>query len=76
MGLAKPKLLLIITHSLLYFLLAAEGQWITNLPAPPSDALNDWHWRNPLPQGNSLFGITYGNGTFIAVGLWGDPDIC
>ncbi|MBI4595493.1 MAG: hypothetical protein HY730_03840, partial [Candidatus Tectomicrobia bacterium] len=28
----------------------------------------DWHWRNPLPQGNSLFGITYGDGAFVAVG--------
>ena len=27
-----------------------------------------WQWRNPLPQGNDLSDVTYGNGTFIAVG--------
>ena len=27
-----------------------------------------WNWRNPLPQGNSLSSITYGNGIFVAVG--------
>ena len=30
--------------------------------------LDVWHWRNPLPQGNDLYGITYGNGLFVAVG--------
>ena len=34
----------------------------------PSDPLNNWHWRNPLPQGNTLNGVTYGNGIFVAVG--------
>src|SRR5512136_2088465 len=33
-----------------------------------SDPLDNWHWRNPLPQGNTLQGVTYGNGTFVAVG--------
>src|SRR5208337_1515835 len=36
--------------------------------AMPSDPLNNWHWRNPLPQGNPLNGVTHGNGTFIALG--------
>ncbi len=31
----------------------------------------NWHWRNPLPQGNTLAGVTYGNGTFVAVGFPG-----
>lgn len=30
-----------------------------------------WQWRNPLPQGNSLIGVAYGNGTFVAVGSGG-----
>jgi len=29
---------------------------------------NNWHWRNPLPQGNDLRAGTYGNGTTILVG--------
>lgn len=33
-----------------------------------ADPLDNWHWRNPLPQGNDLYGITYGNNMFIAVG--------
>jgi len=33
-----------------------------------ADPLDNWHWRNPLPQGNSLSGVSYGNGTFVAVG--------
>src|SRR2546425_860007 len=28
-------------------------------------------WRNPLPQGNQLNGITYGRGVFVAVGSTG-----
>ena len=32
------------------------------------DALDNWHWRNPLPQGNTLRGVTYGHGVFAAVG--------
>ena len=33
-----------------------------------ADPLDNWHWRNPLPQGNTLEAIAYGNGTFVAVG--------
>ncbi|MFH1702230.1 MAG: fibronectin type III domain-containing protein [Nitrospirota bacterium] len=36
-----------------------------------ADLLDNWHWRNPLPQGNPLNGITYGQNTFIAVGDMG-----
>lgn len=34
----------------------------------PSDA---WGWRNPLPQGNYLYGIAWGNNQFVAVGVAG-----
>jgi len=34
----------------------------------PSAALETWHWRTPLPQGDNLSAITYGNGLFVAVG--------
>ncbi len=30
--------------------------------------LDTWTWRNPLPTGNDLNGIAYGNGEFVAVG--------
>jgi hypothetical protein len=33
-----------------------------------ADPLDNWHLRNPLPQGNDLRGVTYGSGTFVAVG--------
>jgi hypothetical protein len=33
-----------------------------------ADPLDAWSWRNPLPQGNPLFAVTYGNGRFVAVG--------
>src|SRR5439155_9986335 len=33
-----------------------------------ADPLDVWQWRNPLPQGNALRGIAYGNGTVVAVG--------
>jgi hypothetical protein len=33
--------------------------------------LDVWHWRNPLPQGNSLNAIAYGNGLYVAVGAAG-----
>jgi len=33
-----------------------------------SEALDQWYWRNPSPNGNDLNGVAYGNGTFVAVG--------
>jgi len=32
------------------------------------DTLDRWSWRHPLPQGNDLRDIAYGNGRFVAVG--------
>src|SRR5436190_19327440 len=36
-----------------------------------ANPLDDWHWQNPRPQGNSLFGVGFGAGRFIAVGTSG-----
>src|SRR2546422_4015164 len=36
-----------------------------------SEPLDEWHWRNPLPQGNSLSSVAYGSGTFVAIGSYG-----
>lgn len=39
-----------------------------------ADALGNWHWRNPLPNGNpqagphTLYGVTFANGIFVGVG--------
>jgi uncharacterized repeat protein (TIGR02543 family) len=33
-----------------------------------ADPLDNWHWRNGLPQGNPLRDVAYGNGTFVSVG--------
>ena len=33
-----------------------------------ADPLDTWTWRNPLPTGNNLSAVTYGNGHFVAVG--------
>jgi trimeric autotransporter adhesin len=31
----------------------------------------NWIWRNPLPSGNNISCITYGNDQFVAVGDYG-----
>ncbi|QYR23341.1 hypothetical protein KZ483_10735 [Paenibacillus sp. sptzw28] len=36
-----------------------------------ADVLDEWHPRNPLPAGYDLSAVTYGNGTFVAVGSRG-----
>ncbi len=36
-----------------------------------ADPLDNWYWRNPLPQGNDLGRIIYANGIFVAVGACG-----
>jgi len=36
-----------------------------------ADSLDQWTWRNPLPQGNDLSDVCYGNGKFVAVGISG-----
>ena len=36
-----------------------------------ADALDQWYRRNPLPTADALNGVTYGNNSFVAVGLGG-----
>jgi hypothetical protein len=43
-----------------------------------ADPLNNWHWRNPLPNGNPvvigtniLYGVIFTNGTFFGIGANG-----
>ena len=44
---------------------------ITGVRVSGSDLLDQWYWRNPIPDGNDLNGVAYGNGTFVAVGTGG-----
>ena len=46
---------------------ASAGPLSVNI-SPSADPLDNWHLRNPLPQGNTLRGVTYGNGIFVAAG--------
>src|SRR5213596_722874 len=36
-----------------------------------ADPLDQWYRRNPLPTADVLNGVTYGNNSFVAVGLGG-----
>jgi hypothetical protein len=40
--------------------------WAQNALA--ADCGANWVWRNPLPQGNSLYSVAWGDGRFVAVG--------
>ena len=64
------------THAGAYTVVASNGVGaVTSLVATLTLArrgpLDDWRWRNPLPQGDHLRGVTCANGRFIAVGLSG-----
>ena len=37
-----------------------------------ADSLDNWNWRNPLPQGNNIHSVTFGNNTFVEVGEYGE----
>lgn len=72
-----------VSHVLQYRLLrGGKSLYLTSvclllcwlLPAPTQaqqDYLDDWKWRNPLPQGNLLSAVAHGNSTFVAVGVLG-----
>ncbi|MFZ4855437.1 MAG: Ig-like domain-containing protein, partial [Desulfuromonadaceae bacterium] len=36
-----------------------------------ADPLDNWHWKNPIPQGNALRGVSFGSNKFVAVGDYG-----
>ena len=49
--------------------LQAQGGGVTRTASLTVDVqAMSWTWRNPLPQGNPLNGVTFANGTFVAVG--------
>ncbi len=47
-------------------------------PDHPADPLDYWHWRNPLPDGRTMYDAVYGDNQFVAVGwsgtLFTSPD--
>lgn len=53
--------------SLLTFLIFLSTIFL-GISSSHGDPLDNWHWRNPLPQGNNLNGVAFGNGTFVSVG--------
>jgi hypothetical protein len=60
---------MVLFISLLVFTDCGGGGGGSHKTHPPQgDPLDNWHWRNPLPQGNPLYGVTYGNGIYVAVG--------
>lgn len=52
-----------------------------NIQTVFADALDNWHWRNPLPNGNpqaappTLYGLAFANGKFIGVGDGGAASV-
>ena len=48
--------------------LAVVALWVLLPAVGMANPLDTWHWRNPVPQGNPLESIAYGNGTFVVVG--------
>ncbi|MBL9139805.1 MAG: hypothetical protein JNK85_28300 [Verrucomicrobiales bacterium] len=53
-----------LNHSLLAALLVSTAWPQTG----SADALDHWHWRNPLPNSVGLKGIAFGNSRFVGVG--------
>ncbi|PYK01002.1 MAG: hypothetical protein DME23_05315 [Verrucomicrobia bacterium] len=44
-------------------------QTISPLTHAAADPPDTWYWRNPLPQGDRLASVVYGNGRFVAVSV-------
>lgn len=55
----KSRILISITLAILAIQVA---------PVATASPLDTWTWRNPLPTGNLLSGVVYGNGQYVAVG--------
>ena len=64
MLISKKSWNLFLICSFLYIILAANLSPVFAQSEPGEE----WEWRNPLPQGNTLNGVTYGDGQFVAVG--------
>ncbi len=45
--------------------------WLAAISPLAADPLDQWFWRNPLPQGNSLASVVFAQNLFVAVGQGG-----
>ncbi len=53
-------------RAILTFGIILSGIWFSR-----ADVLEQWYWRNPLPQGNALYNVVFANGTYLALGELG-----
>jgi len=59
------------------YVLVARNPWGDAMSNPlqinvsPRGPIDRWTWRSPLPQGNELTDVAYGNGRYVAVGVEG-----
>ena len=71
------RLTAITTNSSGSYALVVRNSWGDSISSPVqinvsrSSAIDRWTWRSPLPQGNELTDIAYGNGRYVAVGVEG-----
>jgi hypothetical protein len=71
------RLTAVTTNNTGSYTLIARNPWGDAMSNPvqinvsPRGAIDRWTWRNPLPQGNELTDIAYGNGRYVAVGVEG-----
>ncbi len=47
---------------------ASVTSQVARVEVRPIGPLEKWHWRRPLPQGDHLIAVAYGNGRHVAVG--------
>ena len=43
----------------------SDSSAVATLTVTAAFPLDSWHWRNPLPQGNDIVDVAYGNGRFV-----------
>ena len=58
-------------RAICFKVLAVIGCALLYIPAALADALDTWLAVSPSPQFNSLYGVTYTNGLFLACGANG-----
>lgn len=45
--------------------LGSDSSAVATVTVVATFPLDFWHWRNPLPQGNDIIDVVYGNGRFV-----------
>ena len=71
------RLTTLTTNNAGSYTLVARNAWGDSMSNPlqigvsPRGPVDRWTWFSPLPQGNELTAIAYGNGRYVAVGVEG-----